>query len=161
MSDTVSLYRLGPADLALLMRVPEGVFDNPINPAQAAAFLGDPRHEMVLALLNDIPVGMGSAVIMLHPDKPPAGFINEVGVHPDHRRRGIGSAICTTLFKQLRLRGCAGIWLATEHDNTAARGLYTRLEGRKTTEIVVYDWDGAMGALPAPPVGLGTGKTTS
>ena len=157
MSDPVTYNHLGPADMSLLLRVPEGVFDNPIDPTQAAAFLGDPRHEMVLALVNGSPVGMGSAVIMLHPDKPPAGFINEVGVLESHRRQGIASALCAALFTRLRGRGCHGIWLATEHDNIAARALYMHLKGRETTEIVVYDWDGAMDA----EAGSGTGKTTS
>ena len=140
---------IGPSDLALLLAVPEGIFDFPINPAQAAAFLSDPLHEIVVALNGDgVILGMASARIMLHPDKPPAGFINELGVHEAHRRRGIARALCAELFAILRAHGCIGLWLATEHDNEPARGLYAKLDGRETGDIVVYDWDGAMDVVP-------------
>jgi ribosomal protein S18 acetylase RimI-like enzyme len=45
-----------------------------------------------------------------------------------------------------RSRGCKGIWVATEGDNSAARALYAKAGARMTDGIVVYDWDGAMDA---------------
>jgi len=149
MDDEIQLRRVGPQDLALLLAAPDGIFDFPINPAQAAAFLSDPLHEMVLAQSADgVVLGMASASIMLHPDKPPAGFVNEVAVADAHLRQGIAQAICANFFAILRARGCKGIWLATEMDNDAARGLYRKLDGRESTGIVVYDWDGAMDPAP-------------
>ena len=50
------------------------------------------------------------------------------------------------LIRLVRARGCVGIWLATERNNAAARGLYRKLDARETEGIVVYDWDGAMDA---------------
>ncbi len=120
------------------------VFDNNVDPKQLIAFLADPGHELVFAAIGTKIVGMASGTVLLHPDKQPLFFINEVGVNEDFRRRGIATSLCELLMKVARDRGCQGIWLATETDNTEARGLYRRLDARETNGIVVYDWDGAM-----------------
>ena len=144
MDDTITLRRLGPDDAATLIAVPEGLFDNPVRPDQARVFPADAHNMMALAFAGDLAVGMASGQVMLHPDKPPAFFINEVGVRESHQRRGIGKRLCQDLIAWARERGCEGIWLATEEDNAAARALYRALEARETGGIVVYDWDGAM-----------------
>ncbi len=144
MSDTITLQRLGPDDLDVLLAVADGLFDNPIRPDQAAAFLNDPLHEIVLAFDGGAPVAMATGLVMMHPDKPPAFFINEVGVREARQRRGIGKRMTAKLIAIARARGCEGIWLATEKDNVPARALYHALGARETGDIVVYDWDGAM-----------------
>jgi len=144
MAQTITLRMLGPDDFDLLMAVPEGLFDHTIRPNQARVFLDDPLHELVLAFDGGLAVGMASGQIMLHPDKPPAFFVAEVGVREDYQRRGIATQLCDALLKLARDRGCQGIWLATETDNVAARTLYGALGARETEGIVVYDWDGAM-----------------
>ncbi len=67
---------------------------------------------------------MASSVIMLHPDKQPPLFFNEVRVNHEMRLKGI--------------------WLATKINNVEARALYKKLAARETKGIVVYNWDGAM-----------------
>ena len=141
MNKTITLRRLGPENLAVLLGVEEGLFDNAIRPDQAEAFLNDPLHEMVLAFEGDTVVGMASGQVLLHPDKPPAFFVNEVGVRDDYLRQGIATELCKDLMQIARARGCEGIWLATEADNVPARALYTAMAARETEDIVVYDWD--------------------
>jgi len=144
MGETITLRHLGPDDLDLLLGVEDGLFDNAIRPDQARAFLDQPLHDLVLALEGEAVVGMASGQVMLHPDKAPAYFVNEVGVRESHQRRGIAKALCGRLIEIARGRGCEGIWLATEGDNVAARALYRSVKARETAGIVVYDWDGAM-----------------
>ena len=144
MGETITLRHLGPDDLEVLLSVKEGLFDQQIRPDQAAAFLADPLHEIVLGFDGAQVVGMASGLIMLHPDKAPAFFVNEVGVRDDYQRRGIAKRLCARLLQIARDRGCEGIWLATETDNIPARALYWSLDARETDGIVVYDWDGAM-----------------
>lgn len=141
MDDTITLRRLGPADLNLLLNVDEGLFDNPIKGDQAEAFLADPLHEMIVALAGEKVVGMASGQILLHPDKAPAFFVNEVGVRDEYQRRGIARRLCSQLIELAKQRNCVGVWVATEGDNRPARGLYKALEARETTDVVVYDWD--------------------
>jgi ribosomal protein S18 acetylase RimI-like enzyme len=144
MTETTTLRRLGPDDLDVLLAVKEDLFDHPIRPDQARAFLNDSLHELVLAFAGDHAVGMASGQIMFHPDKAPAFFIAEVGVREAFQRQGIAKRMCDELMNIARARGCEGIWVATEHDNARARALYQALDARETGGIVVYDWDGAM-----------------
>ena len=144
MAATLEVRRLTTADLCLLCAVSEGIFDDPVDPVQAGAFLADPGHEIVVAFLNGVVVGMATGTVMLHPDKRPTMFINEVGVHEANRRQGIATLIVQSLLDVARARGCDGVWLGTEADNGSARGLYDKLGARATEGVVIYDWDGMM-----------------
>ena len=140
-AETITIRHLGPEDAEVLDRVRPGTFDNPLDPAQTWAFLAAGLNEMVVALRAGEVVGFATGTVLLHPDKPPAFFLNEVGVHEEMRRQGIGTRLCNKLFDVARDRGCQGIWLATEETNDEARGLYRHLRARETGGIVVYDWD--------------------
>lgn len=144
MTDPVTIRRLTPVDLPLLVSVQDDIFDAPVRPDQARAFLSDPGHDLIAALSDAGIVGFASGAVVLHPDKAPAYFIAEVGTHPAFQRRGIGRRMVSALIDRARARGCEGIWLATDSDNSAARALYRRLGARETEGIVVCDWDGAM-----------------
>jgi ribosomal protein S18 acetylase RimI-like enzyme len=143
MRDKITFRHLGPDDLEMLLAVPEGLFDEPLDPAQSRAFLNDPHHEIVLAYAGDLAVGMATGTVLLHPDKPPSMFVNEVGVREDWQRRGIGAAVTTSLFRIARRRGCKGIWLGTEADNEAALALYRKLGGVEL-QGSYFGWDGAL-----------------
>lgn len=120
------------------------VFDEDVMPEQLSAFVDDPNHDLIFATVDNVPVGIASGAMLLHPDKAPAFFIAEVGVNEEWRRLGIASGLVSRLIRLARKKGSVGIWLATELDNDEARGLYRKLNARETQDIVVYDWDGAM-----------------
>lgn len=142
MNQETKYFPLTPETAAPLVDAP--CFDNPVDPAQLAAFVADPNHLLIYATQGDAVVGFASGNVLFHPDKPPSFFVNEVGVEDAYRRQGIASELCNRLMDMARARGCEGIWLATETDNAPARALYTSLEARETEGVVVYDWDGAM-----------------
>ncbi|MCW3782383.1 GNAT family N-acetyltransferase [Defluviimonas salinarum] len=142
MTEPITYQLLGPGELALLTGVGAGLFDYPVDPEQAAAFLADPGHMIVLALAGAEVVGLASGTVLLHPDKRPALFVNEVGVREAWRRQGIGRAMMAVLFAEARARGCVGIWLGTETDNGPALALYRRLGGDEVP-FVGFGWDGA------------------
>jgi ribosomal protein S18 acetylase RimI-like enzyme len=50
--------------------------------------------------------------------------LTAVEVHPDHRRRGLATAVTTALAAQAAARGVKGLYLQVENDNAAARALY-------------------------------------
>lgn len=136
MAVPVTIRMLTEADVSLLLEADEDVFDEPAKPELSAEFLADPRHHMAAAILDGTIVGMASDVHFIHPDKPPAMWINEVGVAERYRRQGIARRLLQTLLDHARKIGCTEAWVATELDNTAARELYRSTRG--VEEDIVY-----------------------
>ena len=58
-------------------------------------------------------MGFASGVDYIHPDKPREFWINEVGVAPSHRDRGLGKAVLRTLLDHARALGCREAWVLT------------------------------------------------
>jgi len=137
----VKIVKLDASRLHLLDAVGPDVFDDAIDPAQSAAFVADPSHLMVLAIAGDEVVGFASGVVNLHPDKAPVLFLSEIGTIEALRRKGIATRLARALTDEARAQGCKGVWLATDADNDAARGLYRALGATETQGVIVYDWD--------------------
>jgi ribosomal protein S18 acetylase RimI-like enzyme len=133
------IIRVGPGDAGLLERVAEDVFDDVIDAAHLTAYLADDRHVMVLALSDGVVVGQARGILHLHPDEPPGLYIDNMGVTPARQREGIAGRMLDDLLAWGREKGCGHAWLATELDNTPARGLYESRRG-KGAEIVFYEY---------------------
>jgi ribosomal protein S18 acetylase RimI-like enzyme len=141
MDPEVEIRVLGQGDAAVLGRVADDVFDEPIDPALSREFLADPRHHIAVAICADEVVGFASAIHYVHPDKPPELFIAEVGVAPSHQRRKLATELLDALFAEGRKHGCATAWVATEPDNEAARGLYASTGGKEDdSPAIVYNY---------------------
>lgn len=138
----MEIRALGPQDIALLLAVEPGLFDNPLRPAQARAFLANPLNELVVALQDGRILAFASGTVLQHPDKLPSLLVNEVGTRDDHQRRGLATAVCTALIARARKRGCKGIWVGTEPDNAPALALYRKLGGEEMA-FTGFGWDGA------------------
>lgn len=136
----VACRLLGPGDAALLDRVAPEVFDEPVRPDRARAYLAAPGHLMVAALDGDLVVGQCAGVIHRHPDKPAELYVDEVGVAPGWQRRGIARAMLARLLSEGRLRGCEEAWVGTECDNAAANALYRAL-GASAERFNLYLFD--------------------
>ncbi|MBV2360094.1 GNAT family N-acetyltransferase [Thalassococcus sp. CAU 1522] len=133
-----------PADLALVSAQPQGLFDNPVDPVQVVAFLESDLHHMAVAIADGTILSFASGTVLLHPDKAPSLFINEVGTRDGHQRRGHATAVSRCLIDHARGVGCVGAWLGTEPDNRAALALYRKLGGDERA-IVGFGWDGVFG----------------
>ena len=129
---TTQIRRLGPDDLALVVTAPADLFDEPVRPEWAAAFLADPRHHLIGAIHQGSLIGFTSSVDYLHPDKPRTLWINEVGVVDAHQRQGHGRALMLATLAHGWAIGCAEAWVLTESGNRAARGLYAAAGGTAT-----------------------------
>lgn len=140
MQGNVEIRKLGARDLPLLLALPEGLFDNAIDPVQAQAFLADPMNLLFMAYADDKGVGMASATLLRHPDKAPQLFINEVATRAEYRGRGIGKALCRRVIMTARSLGCKSVWLGTEAENTEGRALYRSLGGTETENLVIFEW---------------------
>jgi ribosomal protein S18 acetylase RimI-like enzyme len=136
-SQPIEIRLLQAHEREVLDRVAPGVFDNPIEPRWRDEFFADSRHHLVVALDDGIVVGFVSAVHYVHPDKPAELWIDEVGVAPSHRRRGIGRRLLDCALAHGADLGCTQAWVLTSPGNTAAQRLYTSSGGRAAAELSV------------------------
>lgn len=126
----IEIRLLSPSDADVLLNVAPETFDDPIDMRSTREFLSDAHHHLAVAVDDGVVVGFISAVHYLHPDKPrPELWINEVGVAPTHRGRGLGKAILDRILKEGRHLDCSEAWVLTEVDNIAAMRLYASLGG--------------------------------
>jgi ribosomal protein S18 acetylase RimI-like enzyme len=139
----IHLREIGPDDIDLLLAVPPGLFDADVRPDLSRDFLANPDKILLLAFDGDLAVGMLTATRLLHPDKAPALFVNEVGTRDSHLRQGIATALMQRVIDLARVRGCQGIWLGTEPDNEPALGLYRKLGGDEVA-FTGFGWDDAL-----------------
>ncbi|ESW80361.1 MULTISPECIES: GNAT family N-acetyltransferase [unclassified Mesorhizobium] len=120
----VEIRRLCPGDDALVKRIAEDVFDEPVRADRLAAYLASPGHLMIVALADGVVVGQCAAIIHRHPDKVTELYIDEVGVSPAFQRHGIARKMLDAMFALGREQGCGEAWVGTEPDNVPARALY-------------------------------------
>ncbi len=139
-ANPITIRNLGPEDAHILDRVRPGTFDHEIDPSRAWAFLATRVNELVVALDRGEVIGFASGTVIMHPDKPTQFYVNEVAVHKDYRRRGIGTRLLTRISELATDRGCATVWLATEGKNEAARQLYRKMSPDVLDGVVVYSW---------------------
>jgi len=139
---TVRTVLLNTTNAELLARVAPGVFDHPVDARWSAEFIADPRHHLAVAVHDGAVIGMASAVHYVHPDKPPELWINEVGVSPDFRGRGVGRDLLACLFGHARTLGCRGAWVLAERSNAAAVRLYAAAGGTEAAPpVMMFTFD--------------------
>lgn len=133
---------VGPEHADWFGDVATEVFDDPLLPARLSEFLNDPRHHLVIARIDGAIVGFVSALHYVHPDKAsPELWINEVGVAPEHQRRGLAKAMLDALLDHARGLGCAQAWVLTDRANTAAMALYAACGGAAPTDHVMIEFE--------------------
>ena len=117
------------------------LFDTPPLAAATEKFLAQPDHHLLFAYRGDRPVGMISGVETTHPDKGTEMFVYELGVRPDARLQGVGTALVRALADLARERGCYGMWVGTEADNLAAQATYRKAGATEEAPFVLLNWD--------------------
>lgn len=120
---TVEITRVGPDDVDRVVAA-SPLFDQPATAAGAAQFLAMPGHHLLLASIDGADVGFVSGIETNHPDKGTEMFLYELGVHEEHRRRGVGRALVDALAALAVELGCYSMWVATDADNEAALATY-------------------------------------
>ena len=139
-------------DPAQLETVAPDVFDYPVERALCAAFLADPRHHLALAMDGATVVGFCSGTRVAHPDKPDQLFINELGVTPAYRRRGLARELVRKLLEVARSHGCSEAWVLADSDNAPAQVVYAGAGGSPTSGGVMFSFAlGGPGELATPP----------
>jgi GNAT superfamily N-acetyltransferase len=108
----LEIRQVKPGDVALFDRVADAVFDEAVDPGRLAAYLAEPGHHMLVALLAGEVVAQVAAVIHRHPDKPTELYIDEVGVTPALQRQGIAGAMLEQMLALGKALGCEEAWSA-------------------------------------------------
>ena len=103
-------------------------------------FLADPNHHLLIAYDEGEPVGFVSGVELTHPDKGTEMFLYELAVDERYRRRGIGRALVGRLGQLARERGCYGMFVLTEPENSAALATYS-FDAVKRDDSVMFTWE--------------------
>jgi ribosomal protein S18 acetylase RimI-like enzyme len=58
---------------------------------------------------------------------PRQAYIHFVGIHPDHRKRGLGRQLYELVFENVRARGCDTVRCITAPINTGSVAFHTRM----------------------------------
>ena len=120
----------------------DALFDNPLRPDSLKAFLDDPNHLLWFAAAAGQPVGFASASLLLHSDKAPQLFINEVDVLERFRRKGVGRALVARLVEAARARGCDCAWLGIDTDNTGGNACFASGPGAQNAgPFMLNEWE--------------------
>ncbi len=140
MAGTVTIRLLGPGDESLVLSAAE-LFDDPPIPEQTSLFLASERDFLCFAIANGRPVGFVSASVLLHPDKLPHLFINELAIAESHRRRGIATRLIQAVVDLGRERALWPVWVVAESDDDPAQAFYRSLSGATERGAVVFEWE--------------------
>lgn len=136
----VLIVRLAAGDEHIVLAGGE-LFDAAPTETATAKFLASEGHHLLVALDADgNPLGFISGVETTHPDKGTEMFLYELSVAPDHRNRGIGRELVEALAELARGRGCYGMWVGTEPDNTAALATYRAAGASPPEPFVTLEW---------------------
>jgi len=136
----VEIRRVGADDAGLLARVADDVFDDDIDAVRTAAYLADKNHMLIVAIEDGVVVGQTAGIVHRHVDQPTELYIDNLGVTPELRRRGIARRLVEDLIAWGKAQGCEEAWVGTEPDNEAARGLYVAMGG-EVVDIVMYEYE--------------------
>ncbi|MFG2191564.1 GNAT family N-acetyltransferase [Streptomyces sp. NPDC048639] len=131
------------------------LFDGPPQQRATERFLAEPGHHLFVAYVDGVPAGMVTGVETTHPDKGTEMFLYELAVDEPYRRRGIGRALTAALADLARERGCYGMWVATDGDNTAALATYASVGGAAEPDQTVLVWTFAAESVGLEPAGPG------
>jgi ribosomal protein S18 acetylase RimI-like enzyme len=123
------------------VRAASALFDGPAREDATARFLADPNHHLLIAYLDDRPVGFVSGVEVTHPDKGTEMFLYELAVDGPYRRRGIARALVTALGELAQELGCYGMFVLTAHDNDAGLATYSTPGVRREDGWVMFTWE--------------------
>jgi len=135
----MEIRRLGHGAERELEKV-SACFDQPVQAEAATRFLDSENHCILVAYEDESVAGFVSGVETTHPDKGTEMFLYELAVDEKFRRRGVGTKLVAALAGIARQRGCYGMWVLTEEDNTVALATYSAAGAQRESTPVMLSW---------------------
>ncbi len=138
----MDIRRIGPGDEAAVARAAH-LFEYQPSPEWTALFLDDPGHHLLLAYVDDVPVGFIAGTEVYHLDRPPTMFLNGADVELHHRGKGIGPALVDALSALAAARGCTSSWVLAPKDDPEVSALFGGDGVVRDESIVRIRWEHA------------------
>lgn len=124
---TITITRITDANTDLLNRIAADVFDAPFRDEWIAQVTSRPDHMLFVALDpadGDRIVGQCLAMLLYGPDRAPALYVDNLGVTPSHRRRGIARRLMDQVTTVARESEAKSLWLGAEPTSDTALPFY-------------------------------------
>lgn len=140
-------YRLrhvaGEHEAELRARASHATFQSPKPFAQYLAgyrrFMRSPAYALDRDLVVEAPDGQFAAFcIFWLDDVNRVGYFEPVGVHPDFRRQGLGTALIQEGLRQMKERGMGVASVCVESDNPSAQKFYESVGFGQVHRIFTY-----------------------
>ncbi|MBE6051545.1 MAG: ribosomal-protein-alanine N-acetyltransferase [Clostridium sp.] len=85
--------------------------------------LSNPLAKYIVAKCDNKPVGFAGVWTIVD-----EGHITNIAVHPDHRKKGIGSLLVNSLIEHSSKWGCRALTLEVRASNIPAQNLYKKFD---------------------------------
>lgn len=138
----VSIDRVNGLDADALERIRADFPDHHWKLESANEFLADKNNFLITSKDAERVVGILIGHRLARLDAAQAQvLLYEIDVHPDFRKRGIGSAMIQELKNLAKESGASEVWVITNKSNEAAMQLYEATGGTtKHDDDVVFDF---------------------
>jgi len=133
----IAIFEVTDDNVAVMDNHASDLFDEPVKPELLKAFMAEPNHWLVVAVVDGQVVGKATAMVHKRPDKEDELYLDEIDVIPALRQKGIAKLILAKMLELADERDCEECWLGTEKDNIPARKLYES-NGAEAEECVLY-----------------------
>lgn len=108
-------------DAAAIAEMEVLLFSDAWSEESLAQTLASPLTAAFVAVCDGAAVGYLLASLLA-----PEGELLRIGVHPAHRKRGIGGRLTEAFLSEAAIRGCDTLFLEVRADNAQAISLYRR-----------------------------------
>jgi len=135
--DKIGIIEITADNIGVMDNHAADLFDGKVKSDLLTAFLAEPTHWLVVAVLDGQVIGKATAMVHHRPDKQDELYLDEIDVIPSLRRKGIAKLILVKVLEMADDWGCEECWLGTEKDNIPARKLYES-NGAEPEDFVLY-----------------------
>ena len=109
------------ADAAAIASLEALLFSDAWSEASVRSALSSPFTAALVAYVGGVCVGYLLSSLL-----SPEGELLRIGVHPSHRRCGMGASLMEGFFAEAKKRECTQLFLEVRADNEGAIALYRR-----------------------------------
>lgn len=102
-------------------------FTGALDDAALVKFLAEPRHYLLIAMEGKKVAGSLYGYALRQPYRRELQFfLYAIDVRPEHRKRGIGTALVNRFIREAKRAGASEVWVLTNESNRAAMAMYAR-----------------------------------